>query len=226
MIEDVKKQLWELQDLEYQKFQSHLCPGIHNIIGVRTPMIRLIVKKLLKQDYISYLNQVDNTYYEETLIEGLLIAGCKLSLNDKIFYLKKFVPKIDNWAICDLVCSSFHFQKDDLKIIWDYILSYQHSNCEFELRFMIVIMMDYFLIEDYLEKVFSIIDSIHVDFYYTNMAIAWLLSVAFVKQKELTLSYLNSNHLSQFTYQKTIQKIKESNRISQSDKKIVSFIKR
>lgn len=226
MVEEVRKQLWELQDLNYQQFQSSLCPGINHIIGVRIPNIRLLVKKLLQQDYITYLEQVKNQYYEETMIEGLLIATSKLSISDKIFYFKRFVPKIDNWAICDTICSSFKFKKEDLELVWNYIISYQHSNREFELRFMIVMMMNSFLIDDYIEKVFAIMDSIQVDYYYTNMAIAWLISVAFVKNRKLTLQYLHTNHLSDFTYRKALQKILESNRVSKKDKEIIYNLKR
>lgn len=226
MIENVRKQLLELQDLEYQKFHSNLCPGINNIIGVRLPKLRSLVKQLLKQDYIIYLNKVENQYYEETMVEGLLIATSKLSLEEKFFYLKQFVPKIDNWAICDTVCASFKFKDNELEEVWNFILSYQNSKKEFELRFMIIMMMDYFLKDEYLEKIFSILDSIQVEYYYTNMAIAWLLSVAFVKKKEETLRYLHSNQLSDFTYHKTLQKIIESNRVSKDDKGMIRKLKR
>lgn len=226
MVEKVRKQLFELQDLSYQKFHSNLCPGIDHIIGVRLPKIRSLVKQLLKQDYLTYLNQVENKYYEETMIEGLLIATSKLPLEEKFFYLKQFIPKIDNWAICDTVCSSFKFKDNELEAVWNFILSYQNSKKEFELRFMIVMMMDYFLKDEYLEKIFSILDSIQVDYYYTNMAIAWLLSVAFVKKKEETLQYLHCNQLSNFTYHKTLQKIIESNRVSKEDKEMIRKLKR
>lgn len=226
MIEEIKKELFSQQDLKYKEFHSSLCPGTNNIIGVRVPIIRKLVKDILNNDYKYYLDNVDNKYYEETMIEGLIIATSKMSLDDKITYLKRFIPKIENWAVCDIVCSNFKFKEKELSIIWDFILTYKKSNNEFELRFMIIMMMDFFLIDSYIEKVFKIIDSINVDYYYTNMAIAWLISVAFVKDREMTINYLNNNHLSNFTYQKALQKIIESNRVLKEDKAMIREMKK
>lgn len=226
MVEEIRKQLFILQDKNYQKFHSNLCPGVSNIIGIPIPKIRLLVKQILKDNYQEYLKQVNNQYYEETMIEGLIIATSKMIIEDKLSYLKKFVPKIDNWAICDTVCASFKWKEAQLPTVWDFILNYQHSEKEFELRFMIIMMMDYFLIGDYFEQVLSIIDSVHVDYYYTNMAIAWLLSVAFIKDKEKTVIYLKNNHLSEFTYQKSLQKIIESNRVTKEEKAMIREMKK
>ena len=226
MIEEVKNELFRLQDLDYQKFHSNLCPGTTNIIGVRVPKIRLLVKDLLKKDYKCYLDNVDNKYYEETMVEGLIIATSKMTIEEKIFYLDKFVPKIDNWAICDTVCSSFKLKEKDLDKVWKYILKYKNSKNEFELRFMIIMMMDYFLIDEYIDEVLVVIDSIKIDYYYTNMAIAWLISVLYVKDKNKTLDYLNMCNLSDFTYNKSLQKIIESNRVSNEEKRIIRTMKR
>lgn len=225
MVEEIRKKLFELQDLKYRDFHSKLCPGTDNIIGIQIPKIRILVKELLKGNYCEYLDKVDNKYYEETMIEGLIIATSKMSLEDKFKYLEKFIPKIDNWAICDTVCASFKFKEKDLSSVWDFIYRYQKSTKEFELRFMIVMMMDYFLVDSYIEKVLKIIDSIKVDYYYTNMAIAWLISVAFVKDREITLKYLDNHHLSEFIYQKSLQKIIESNRVTKEDKIMIRKMK-
>lgn len=226
MKEEIRAKLFENQDLTYRQFHSNLCPGINNIIGVRVPVIRKIVKDILKEDYKKYLIEVDNKYYEETMIEGLIIATSKIQFSQKIKYLDTFVPKIDNWAVCDITCSSFKFKKEDLPIIWKYIHKYQNSKNEFELRFMIVMMMDYFLLDEYINEVLKTIDNIKVDYYYTNMAISWLISVAFVKYRDKTIKYLKNNNLSTFTYQKSLQKIIESNRVSQKDKDIIRKMKK
>lgn len=226
MIDEVRKRLFKLQDTEYKKFHSSLLPGIDNIIGVRVPEIRKLVKELLKSDYINYLENNTNLYYEETMVEGLIIATSKIDIDTKINYLRKFIPKIDNWAVCDICCSGFKLGKDDKDKLWNFILEYSNSNKEFELRFMIVMMMDYFLDDNYLDEVFKIIDSIYVDYYYTNMAIAWLISVAFVKKRDFTFNYLKNNKLSLFTYNNSLQKIIESNRVTKLDKEVIKKMKK
>lgn len=67
MLEKLRKQLFQLQDLKYQKFHSNLCPGVSNIIGVRTPDIRKIVKKLLKEDFITCRGLCPQPKYLKTL---------------------------------------------------------------------------------------------------------------------------------------------------------------
>lgn len=226
MTEEIRKKLFALQDLKYKEFHGGLCPGTNNIIGVRLPEIRKLVKNILKGNYKIYLSNVENKFYEEIMIEGLIIATSKMCLEEKLSYLEKFVPKIDNWAVCDTVCASFKFKEKELESVWDFLLKYKNSKKEFELRFMIVMMMDYFLIDSYFDKVLTVIDIINEDYYYTNMSIAWLISVMFVKNKEKTLSYLKNNNLSTFTYNKSLQKIIESNRVSNVDKEMIRKMKK
>lgn len=47
-IENLEKQLFEMQDLKYRDFHSKLLPGIdrETIIGIRTPMLRKFTKDL------------------------------------------------------------------------------------------------------------------------------------------------------------------------------------
>ena len=46
-IENLKKELFEMQDLKYRDFHSRLLPGIdkETIIGIRTPMLRKFTKE-------------------------------------------------------------------------------------------------------------------------------------------------------------------------------------
>lgn len=226
MLEKLRKQLFQLQDLKYQKFHSNLCPGVSNIIGVRTPDIRKIVKKLLKEDFITYITTPDKKYYEEIMIEGLLIAESKISFIEKVKYLDEFIPKINCWAITDICAASFKLKKDELNLLWNYLKKYENSKQEYELRFMIVMWMDHYLIDDYIDEVLRKIDSIHSSYYYVNMAIAWLISVSYIKYPDITLKYLKNSNLDDWTYNKAIQKIIESNRVSKEEKEKFRKMKR
>ena len=50
------------------------------------------------------------------------------------------------------------------------------------------------------------------------MSVSWLISMCYVKEKKITIKYLNSNKLNDFTYNKAIQKIIESKRVSNEEK--------
>ena len=110
--EKVLKQLYEMQDLKYKEFDSSLCPNVDNIIGVQVPKLRAIAKQLVKEDKKEYLELENIEYYEEKVIQGLMIGMSNLTIEDTKKYLEKFIPKIDSWAACDIVCSSLKISKE------------------------------------------------------------------------------------------------------------------
>ena len=188
--------IMSLQDKKYQEFHSNLCPGTSNIIGVRVPDIRKYVKNLQKisPNYLEEVNINDFKYYEEVLIYGLYIVTSKLDKDKLFFYLDKFVPLIDNWAICDIVCGSIKVIDKNKDAIYTYISKYKKSKKEFERRFFVV-MLFHFLTDDYINIVIKDINNMKIDEYYVSMAIAWLISDIYIKYKDKCLKYLNNNNL-------------------------------
>lgn len=226
MIEEIRKILFSKQDLKYREFHSGLCPGIDNIIGVRLPEVRKIAKDLLKSNnYISYIES-DKEYYEEIMIEGILIVSSKLDILEKEKYLKTFLPKIDNWAICDSVSSSFKIRKQEKEEVWKFITSYKNSSKEFEIRFMLVMMMDHYLDDEYYLSIIDIVTFIKSDYYYVNMALAWLISFIYIKYPNDILDLFKDNKLDKFVHNKAIQKICESNRVSRQCKESLKKLKK
>lgn len=227
MIRDeILKELYEMQDLKYKEFDSSLCPNVNNIIGVQIPKLRAIAKKLVKEDKKEYLHLENIEYYEEKVIQGLMIGMSKLSLEDAKRNLEKFIPKIDSWAVCDVVCSSLKIAEKYPEEIWEFLERYLNSNEEFKLRFVIVMYLDYYLNNKYIDKVLENISKIKSDKYYVQMAIAWLLAESYIKQKEKATEYLRNNKLDNFTHNKAIQKIIDSYRVSQQEKEFVRTLKR
>lgn len=226
MREELIQKLFELQDTTYRDFHSGLCPGTVNIIGVRIPLQRKLAQEITKRDFRIFLAEVQNQYYEETMIEGFVIAKAKLSLTERLELLRHFVPKIDNWAVCDSVCASFRFKPEDLPEVWQFILQYQNSEREFELRFMLIMMLDHFLQPEYTTDVLKIVQSIKSEQYYVKMAQAWLIAECFVKAREQTLTLLKQDVLMTWVQNKAIQKIRESYRVTPEDKQMLLKYKR
>ena len=128
---DLRNKLFELADEKYKKFHSGLCPNTDNIIGVRLPQLRQIAKEIAKDDWKGYLENCLEDYYEENLINGLLIAYAKCDVEEKLQYIKGFVPKIDNWAVCDSFCNSLKFTTKNREIVWEFLKPYLNSDKEF-----------------------------------------------------------------------------------------------
>lgn len=226
-MDKILKQLFELQDKKYKEFHSSLCPNVDNIIGVRIPELRKLAKQIAKENPKEFIeNPVKKQYYEEIMLEGFVIGYMKATLEEKLHYLDNFIPEIDNWAVCDCTAYTLKFIDKYKKEVWEYMQKYINSKKEFEKRFAIIILMDYYLTDEYIDKVLEIYNKIDSDQYYVQMGIAWAISVCFVKYREKTRKFLDNNNLSTFTYNKSIQKIIESTRVDKETKEELKKIKK
>lgn len=223
---DIKQKLFDLEDKKYKEFQEKLCPNVDNIIGVRIPKLRNLAKDIAKNDYEKYINNYKKKYYEELMLEGMIIGYVKIDLEKRLEYIKNFVPKIDNWAVCDSFCSGLKFTKDNKEEMLDLIKFYLKSNKEFEIRFAVVMLLNYYVEDDYILNTLELLDQIKFDAYYVKMSVAWAISKCFVKYPKITMKYLKQNSLDKYTYNKSLQKITESLKVKNSVKMIIRSMKR
>ena len=227
-MKNIRKELLELKDEEYGKFQKKLCPDTNlEIIGIRIPKLRNLAKKLAEEDYKYYLNSIENKYFEEILLEGFIIGYCKVDIYEKLELIKEFVPKIDSWSITDTFCPTLKIKEKDLEKVWDFIMPYLKSNKEFEVRFAIIMMLDYYITDQYVDEVIECLDKVDNEGYYAKMAVAWTLAEIGIKYYDKLIKYLKGNNkLDTFTYNKTLQKLRESYRISSEQKEELKKMKR
>lgn len=229
MKNEIKEELKKLVDEKYKEFHSNLCPGINNILGIRVPVLRNYAKQLVKDNILEeLLANIDDEYYEEVMLQGMIIGlNKKISFEQLEKYIKNFIPKIDNWAICDTFCAGLKITKKYKNEMWELIQETLKSSKEFEIRFAIVMILDYYIDEEYLEKDFEIFDQIKHEEYYVKMAIAWAISICLIKFYDETTSYLiNNTSLDNWTYNKAIQKAIESYRITDKQKDELRKMKR
>ena len=209
--------LSSMADEKYRLFSCKLLPDAvrKTVIGVRLPRLRTLAKNMVKNGaYAIVLNSSIGSTMEEKMVYGMLIGYAPLTDEQKFEYLLKFVPKIDCWSVCDCVCVSLKFK--DKKKLWAFLLkNYAKSTAEFELRFILVMALNHFLEEKYLEDVLRLVANISSSAYYVVMAQAWLLSMLYVKFPQSVLDFLTSHKVSTIVYAKTLQKILESRQISQ-----------
>lgn len=227
MKQEIKEKLLELADKKYKEFHSGLCPGTENILGVRVPILRNYAKELAKQKEIpELLSQIDDQYYEEIMLQGMLIGLEKGDITQIQKHIEKFVPKIDNWAVCDVFCAGLKITKKYPSEMWDFLQKYVTSEKEFEIRFAMVMILDFYIEEEYLKEIFNLWDSISSQAYYVQMAIAWGISISLIKFYEPTINYLKTARLDNFTYNKALQKAIESYRITEEQKQELRKMKK
>ena len=174
--------------------------------------------------------------YEETVIWGYLINLEKCSLNERLAMLTRYVPVLDNWAVCDSYCAHAKWMtRADKVALWAFLERWFDSESEFEVRFAVVVAMCYFLNGEWLDKVFERIN--RLDFgrikskyktikgkpkaaqqgivqgaepYYVRMGVAWLLATALAKFPDQTRAFVRSSNLPADVVKLYIRKARES----------------
>lgn len=220
----IEKELKVLSNEKHREFSKST--GMANgeskeMLGVRLPLLRNLAKKLAKNYELSFLLQnINENYYEEVMLKGIIIGEYKnLSWDELEYAIKYFVPKITDWGICDTFCNSLKISKKYLPKIWLLLKEYLKSDNEFDMRFALVMILNYFLIDEYIDEIFEIINNVKSEKYYVKMANAWLISYCAIKYYDKTYSFLkDSSRIDKWTHNKAIQKSIESYRVTKEQK--------
>lgn len=227
MQKDIRQKLIKLAEPDFKDFSNALIPNVNNMLGVRIPLLRGLAKELTKDDdFREYLKPSEDEYFEEVLLKGLIIAYAKMEAKERLKYIGMFVPKINNWAICDTFCNSLKFTTKNMELVWQFLEPYAKSDKEYYLRFASIMYLSFYLNDDYIDRIFAIFDDMKIDEYYVQMGVAWCIATAYVKCPAQTEKYLNNNKLDDFTYNKSLQKIIESLRVDKETKDAIRKMKR
>lgn len=216
--------LFEVRDIKYRDFHSGLGVG-NNVIGVRTPVLKSIAKDISKGNYREFLHLLREDYYEEVILYGFIICNIK-DIDESVKYLDIYKYRINNWASCDLFCSSYKIINRYKDYYWKYINDNINSDILWIRRMCFVFIISYFIEDKYLEDIFILCDKYNTGDYYVQMAVAWLISICYIKYRDNTLKYIKNNKLDDFTHNKAISKIRDSYRVSDGDKVFLNSLKR
>lgn len=225
-MDEIRKRLFEEQDLKYRDFHAKLIPNIskERIIGVRMPALRKYAKELMKGGaWREFMKETPHFYQEENVLHGYMIGAMKESYEQMMEELEKFLPFVDNWAVCDTISPKI-FKKYP-KQVYERIQDWVRSQREYTVRFGVVSMLQFFLDEEFQPEMLGLVADIHREEYYINMAIAWYFSFALIKQYEITLPLLESRTLDPWIQNKSIQKAVECYRISDERKRYLRTLK-
>lgn len=87
------------------------------------------------------------------------------------------------------------------------------GSMEFEIRFGVVMLMSYFLTEEYIGKVLLQMEKVRKGDYYVDMAVAWCLATARAKFDERTQEFVRNATLTPSVIKKYEQKVRDSLRV-------------
>ena len=213
------KYLISLKDEKYKEFHKSLVlDSKYEMIGIRVPIMKNIAKQIAKASNIEdFLEYSKDNYYEEIMIQGLVISHIK---DEKIFYryFKKHINKIDNWALCDTFCSAIKIVEKYEEKYFKEMINLSLEEKEFISRVGLVTILAHFINEKNLDIIFETLNKIETDKFYINMAEAWLVCEMYIKYPDKTLEFIKNNNLNKFTQNKSISKIRDSYRVSKEEK--------
>ena len=169
----IREQLLEMAEPGYRDFHASLLPGVANIIGI---------------DWRAFLASDDILYYEERMLRGLVIGYAKCSPEEKLGHVARFVPKIDNWAVCDCFC--WKLKAAEREPMWRFIQPYFRSEAEYGQRFAVVMALSNFVDAEHLEALLKHFEAFRHEGYYARMGVAWAVSLCFIRFPERTMRWL------------------------------------
>ena len=219
------------ETLEDKKRHIAILNTKQDVIAISMVNIRKIAKKIFKAGYDKFLEiglarDYKAEFYEETLIQGLVIAQIKDIQKQKDWF-SRWINKIDNWSTCDSVISTMKLLKNNpnKREVFEFYLKLCFSSQEFVSRFGIVCLMTNFLEEAFIDEILDMCKKVKSDDYYVKMAVAWLFSMAFVKFREKTLLIIQTKTLDKFVQNKTISKCRDSFQVSKEDKDMLKDLR-
>lgn len=225
LCKKIRDTLFKNQDLKYRDFSAKLTPTIDKdlFIGVRVPKLREIAKAYKSHEKIKdFLDDLPHKYVEENTLHGLLLSELK-DYDEVVKRLNAFLPYVDNWATCDIISPKV-FKKNRAQLK-KHIGRWMGSSEPYTIRFGIEMAMSHFLDDDFDRLFATKVAKIRSQEYYVNMMKAWYFATALAKQWEAIIPFIEKKKLDDWSHNKTIQKARESYRITPEQKEYLNSLK-
>lgn len=223
--EQIKVELKKYSDEAYQKFSASLLPGINNIIGVRLPELRKMARRLARTDWRQNLHQLSDDTFEEIMLQGMMIGYVDCPIEGRLDLIRKFVPKIDNWSVCDSFCSGLKLAQSERERYFQFLQPYLKSTRGFEQRFAAVMLLDYYIDKEWILCTIKALKEIDAEAYYAKMAVSWALAECYLSFPKETMPVICDDKLDLAVRQKALQKIIQSRTISPQTRDAIRALK-
>ena len=215
--ETLVQTLKENSNRTYDEFNNTIVNSKVSTIGCTLPYMRKLAKGFSVEDVEGF---PVHEFYEVDLLRGIVVSNCKLPFEEKSMHLTEFAQNIENWAVCD--CSTIKVPKTERDKYFEFFVSLLPNEQPFVCRYGVVNLLSNYLDDEHIEGVFEALATItQWGHYYVDMAVAWLVATAMAKCRDATVAYMEGDGkrvLNKFAYNKALQKMRESYRVTPSDK--------
>lgn len=218
IMTELQRRLSAMAEADYRDFSSALVPGV-KMLGVRLPALRKLAKEIASGDAIAFLEQdAPSDFFEETMLRGMVIGAMRAPLEARFYWIQDFVPRIDNWSVCDSFCASLRFTLRHKAEVWTFLEPYFTAPEPFAVRFAVVMALDYFLDEESIDRVLSTLRKVSHPHDYVQMAVAWCLATAVAKYPQKTLPLMQMGVWDDAVLRRAISKCCDSRRVPEKTK--------
>lgn len=222
----LQEKLLSLKDDKNALFVAKLIPNIDpkTILWTKIPVLRNLAKEFKNSsEKENFLKIIPHKFFEENLLHVIFLESEK-DFDKAVLELEKFLPFVDNWSVCDTSSPKIFkkYPNETLQKIKIWI----KSEKVYTIRYAIWLLLSNFLDENFSADLLELVAKVKNDDYYVQMMQAWFFATALAKQYDATISLLESKKLEPFVQNKTIQKARESQRISSETKKYLLNLKK
>lgn len=214
--EELIQKFRENSNKAYDDFNSTIINSSVPTIGCTVPFVRKIAKQFTVEQVESFPT---HQYFEVDLLRGIVVSACKLPFAEKSVHLLDFAKNIESWAVCD--CSTVKVPKAESAQYFDFFCNLLPSQQPFVCRYGVVNLLSNYLDDEHIDGVFASLATItQWGHYYVDMGVAWLIATAMAKCRDKTVAYMEGDGrqvLNKFTYNKSLQKMRESYRVHPED---------
>lgn len=222
----LQEKLLSLKDDKNALFVAKLIPNIDpkTILWTKIPVLKNLAKEFKNSpEKENFLKIIPHKFFEENLLHVIFLELEK-DFDKAVLELEKFLPFIDNWSVCDTSSPKIFkkYPNETLQKIKIWI----KSEKVYTIRYAIWLLLSNFLDENFSADLLELVAEVKNDDYYVQMMQAWFFATALAKQYDATISLLESKKLEPFVQNKTIQKARESLRISSETKKYLLNLKK
>ncbi len=200
--------LFSIRDLKFMKFSKTISNSTYEVIGVKTPILKDLVKKHFNDNELILKDFILGKYLE---IDYLYYAINLKRLNDikqQLSFISEEIKNAKSWAITDMIIT--YIKKYDFNIYYDFFKKSYKSKHLYERRMAYILGLK--LYKD--KNILKILNHIKLnEEYMVMMSEAWLLQVIGLEYPNDVYDYLSD--IDDITLKrKTISKICDSRRVS------------
>lgn len=214
--ESVKALLKAHEDAGYRDFHGKLTHTRYERIGVRVPVLRALAKQIIRSgEWREFLAVRPIVLYEHAMLAGIISASVKEPYEDKIARLRAFAADIDDWAVCDITCSSLKCRDGRL---FDDMRAFALSPDVWTARMGIVVMLGNFAGREHVDGIRETLNALTADGYYIDMAVGWLICTVESHDEGAGIELMKTARVTDEVLRIAAYKMRDSFRVSQKSK--------